>query len=326
MKKYLFGLLLVLVMTSFVFAEENSEKIEMKGSFTEGATYRFHQVYTETITQDIPDQTRCGTINTNIDSIYSCKVKKAFRNKAYLIEFYTESIKRTQSGPDGVRSYDSSDVFGNVTFLDVPLAILSANSFEMKLDSNGKCKVIKGYEHIIKDYIKSIDFSSLPKGTKGFLKSYLNKSIGNKALEEMFQNDIFPKKPVAINDSWENQKVSTSNIPYISNSIFTLKDRRNNILTIDIKSGIQANLKAPSPVIFNNYEMKYDFIGEETGTIELFETDGIILRYQVNSKLIGELVAVKGPNDFKDKKWPFNLESEIIIEYMPEGLESNEEI
>jgi Family of unknown function (DUF6263) len=202
----------------------------------------------------------------------------------------------------------------------MPLVIMTLHGFEINVNRKGKLKIIQGYEDYYKSLLKNMDYTTLPKGSKKFLKKYVSDSIGNQALIEMLQDEVKPDNPVGIGESWQKTSVFTKSLPLISNSTLTLKDCSQGIFTIEKTSKIYSNLNVPPSIVFNNYALRYEFTGEDRGTVLLSDEDGILIRSEINRQLSGEFKAVKGPKDFKNKSWPFTLRATTITEYLHEGI------
>lgn len=317
MKKILMVMAAVLFLTVTVLAEENPEKVQFRLRLKVGESYRFRDVYSETMTQNMPEQPEAETLESKMEIVYVFKVMEIGAKGAALIEVSFESLNFKHDGPDGALEFKSSDPPEHISFLLMPYAMLTTDNFMAQVFPNGKLKIIRGYQDSIAELSKSLVFSAGPdmsKGTRDFVTKYFLDTIGDQALQEMLQDTVMPEKPVGIGDSWLKKNVYTRGVPLISEAVLTLKERNQGIATIEMAASLKSNLNAPPPIEMDNLAMRYEFTGQGKGLIELQESNGWPLRAEISREISGKLRVVKGPKKLKDQSWPFSGKSTEILE------------
>lgn len=320
LKKVWLGMLIALMLIPAVAMNARAEGISLKLRWQEGKTYRYRQEVTETTVQELPEMMMKGTYTTTSEYIYSYLVKGLEADGSALVAVNFESIRTVQAGPEETTQYDSNDIFGDISLLHLPLAILTSQPVVLKLGPTGTVNVVEGYEEAIKALLKLVDFSIYPKGTKKFLQKHCLDMIGDEALQEMFEDDYTPDGPVRVGDSWPTRQVFSKGFPYIAEIVFTLKASEKGIATLEKKAILEPNLKAPAPLVVDKLEMRYFFSGTEEGLMEILESDGNLWYSRTTQEMNGQIVATKGPKGFKGRSWPFHSSSVTVIQFLPEEL------
>lgn len=320
LKKLWLGIFIALMVIPAMAVNVRGEGISLKPRWEEGKTYRYRQEVTETTVQELPEMMTGGTYTTTSEYIYSYLVKKVEQDGSMLVTVNFERIRTVQTGPEETSRFDSSDIFGDVSLLHLPLAILTSQPVILKLGPAGSVRVVEGYEEAVKALIKLMDFSTYPKGTKKFLQKHCLDMIGDAALQEMFADNYTPEGLVEVGDAWSARQVFTKGFPYIAEIVFTLKNRENGLVKLEKQAALAPNPKVSAPLVLDKLELTYFFDGTETGLLEILESDGNLWYSRTTQAIQGEIVATKGPKGFKGRSWPFQSRSVTVVQFLPEAL------
>jgi hypothetical protein len=263
---------------------KNQEKIQYQMRFTEGEKYYLRFVTEQKISQTVSG--RQQYTEQTIGLGYDLDVKSVDPNGNALERYTYKWVKLMQTAAGGKVVYDSSDKGSPVPPVAQGFAALLDEGFSLKTTPQGKVEKVIGLQ-TLRDNVER----KLPEGPmKEALKLGLKQFISEEGIKEMTQSSlaIYPDKPVGIGDSWKNTLTLTQGASMTLENEWTLKDRKNGISFIEVKSNLKSNPKA-KPMKMGSAKVSYDMSGKQQGTIELEESTGRLIRSRINQDISGQI-------------------------------------
>lgn len=289
--------IVITITTSSIYADDN--KVELRLKLEKGQSYKMQTVQDIKLIQTVEGKQRNEIFKIDTGQIYNVEEINNDGNMWVRLTCDSMSVKEWGPGEGGQtiqrEDYDSSNPPDVIHREVIGLDALVGQSCSVMLSPRGQIKNMKGVESLQDAIIKKIP--PIPEGEISFgpndmLKEEINKEALSESMENKFA--IYPDHPVGIGDSWQKKTTisycSISNlfsVPQIVDTIYTLKERKNGIATIDVFSMIQPNLKVIE-VGTGKYQFKLS--GDSTGTIEVEESTGWVIRSKQNLRLNGQVV------------------------------------
>jgi hypothetical protein len=143
----------------------------------------------------------------------------------------------------------------------------------------------------------------------------LKQLFGDKAMKARLQQAfaVFPSRPVGIGDSWDQTLVVDAPVPTIVRSTWTLQSQKDGVFVLAVKSKVDSDPKAgPSVYLATAFldgggpqgpisaqfgqqlTTRYDFQGDQEGTVQIDESTGLPIRGKLVQKISGKVTASNG--------------------------------
>lgn len=303
----------ITIATSSIYAED---KIDLRLRLENGKSYKMRTVQDIKLIQTVDGKQRTEIIKIGTGQIYDIEEVDSDGTTWVKVAYHSTSVKdweQKEGEPITQRTdYDSSNPPDVIPREIIGLNALVGQSYSIMVSPQGHIKDMKGIESLQNAVIEKIP--AIPEGEISFgpndmLKEEINKEALNESMDSKFA--IYPDKPVGIGDSWQKRTTishcSVSNlfsVPQIVDTIYTLKERKNGIAIIDVFSMFQPNLRVVevgSGRGIGKYQFKLS--GDSTGTIEVEESTGWVIRSKQTLRLNGQAV----------QEYPQLLQDRMII-------------
>lgn len=263
---------------------QNQEKIRCEMRFKEGEKYFLRFVTEQKISQTISGQQQ--NIEQAIGIGCDLDVKKVEPDGNALMSCTYSWANLKQTGVGGKLIYDSSDKAAPVPAMAQGFAALLDEDFSVKITPLGRVEDVMDIRTLRDNVGKK-----LPEGPmKEALKVGIIQFINAEGIKEWMENylAIYPEKPVGIGDSWKRTLTLTRGDSMTVENEWSLKDRKDGVLFVEVKSSIKSNPKA-MPVGMGSAKVSYDLSGTQQGQIEFEESTGRLIRSRTNQDISGQI-------------------------------------
>ena len=260
-------------------------KIRLALELEEGRSYRMRVTMEHHIVQTGMGMTQETDQMTAI--VYRFDVKEVDETGVALVEWTQDSVRFSQDGLMGHIEYDSSDTAAVRHPLTRGYAAMVERSFTARMAPTGTVSDVQGFSEVLDELMTEM---ALPEGPEAeTLRESLRSQLGDEAMADMLTGAlaIYPPRPVGVGDSWSRRVEISTGFPVITENTWTLRERRDGIAVVDVVSKVSANPDAP-PLRMGPLSMRIDLSGKQSGTIEIDEASGWIVRGVVHQELSGE--------------------------------------
>jgi len=197
-----------------------------------------------------------------------------------------------------------------------PMAQILGQEFKVRVTSAGVVESVDGLDAML-DRVANGNGGMQGPGRSGAENTVRNvkQLFGDQAVKDTLQQalPVFPKRAVGIGDSWNATLVFTLPLPIVVRRTWTLQSQRDGTLVLAVKSKIDSYANArpsvfistinlhgrgPQGAIMSEYTRavteRYDFQGDEEGTVQMDEASGPPVRGTLLEKISGK-VTVSDP-------------------------------
>jgi hypothetical protein len=130
---------------------------------------------------------------------------------------------------------------------------------------------------------------------------------------------IYPEKPVGIGDSWRKTVALTQGVAMTVENEWILKDRKNGVSFIEVKSNIKSNPNA-EPMGMGSAKIRYELSGKQQGLIEIEESTGRLIRSKTNQDISGQIKVKVAGQQSQEMPIPVKIDGIVTCE-MTERIE-----
>lgn len=284
----------------------HTSDIELAMSLREGQTYRMRMVMDQHV-----EQTLMGTainVDQTTETVQRFDVREVDSEGVARVTWVHESVRFSQDGPMGHVEYDSSDTTRAVSPMTAGYAAMVGRELSARIAPTGVVSDVQGMNEILDAMLSDVDSA-----TAAGLRETLRAQLGNEAMANLLSSTfaIFPAEPVGIGDSWERTIELSVFFPLVVAATWTLRARRDGIAVLDVVSTVTSDPDAP-PLQMGAFNMNIQLSGEQTGTIELDESTGWIVRSEITQELAGE-ASMSGTPELEEG-WPMKITGTITTE------------
>ena len=263
---------------------QNDEKIQYQMRFKEGEKYYLRFVTEQRISQTVSGRQQYTeqTIGLGCD----LDVKNVDPDGNALVSYTYTWVNLIQTAAGGRVEYDSSDKASPVQPMAQGFAVLLDEGFSLKTTPQGRVEEVMGLQ-TLRDNIER----KLPEGPmKQAMMMGIKQFINEQGIKEMMESSlaIYPEKPVGIGDSWNRTLTLTQGAAMTLENEWILKDRKDGVSFIEVKSNIKSNPEA-DPVGIGSAKVSYELSGTQQGQIELEESTGRLIRSRINQDISGQI-------------------------------------
>lgn len=311
-KGLLAALIIVLVFSGGLACQKRPSKIQYKLQLEKGKTYILRVVINQKISQTVQGQQK--DTNQKIKMTYIYDVIDVDSAGNILIKVTFQAIRFSEAGPRGEIEYDSSNPPTSLSPEFRGLAALVGKSFTLKLAPDGQIKEIKGVDKMIDSMIEQL---GVPEDRRDLTEKSLKEQFGNEALKEMITKVTvkYPNKPVEKGSEWASEVTVSKGFPMILENTWKLKERQNGISVIEVSSKIESNTEA-EPIEIDSMKIIYKLSGQQKGTVEIQESNGLTKHGQLTQEFSGEVRVEGAPQMAKPQSWPIKVKGQISFEML----------
>lgn len=221
-------------------------------------------------------------------------------------------LKLNTKTPMGETAYDSSKEDMAVPPMAQGFAALLGEGFSLKVTPEGKVEEIKDLDKMRDGVRKKLSGDPSQEATMKTLEKYMSEEAIKESIEVSMA--IYPDKPVGIGDSWSKTFTLSSSSAMILESTWTLKERKNDMATIEVVSTVKPNPEA-KPMEMGTMKMEYRLSGTQQGMIQMQESTGRIMATKRTEELAGEVTATSAASpDAQGITIPMTIDSTVGIE------------
>jgi hypothetical protein len=282
----------------------DSDKLDLKLRLQQGQSYGTKMVAEQTITQTIQGQTM--DVKQTIGMAYTYAVTKVESDGSALVDVSYDWVRYAQDGPMGTMEYDSSNPPANTPEEALVYAALLGRRFSMTMTPLGEVAEVRGIDEMLSHILLWLN---VPEGSeRDALLEGLESQFGEQAMRESFEkaSTIYPGKPVTVGDLWSKKVALATGMPMILDNTWTLQSRKDGVAFIDVKTKVSPNPDA-KPLEYGGMTVTYDLSGEQSGTLEVDEASGWVLRSSIKQNISGQISAM-------GMTWPLTIVSDIRFE------------
>lgn len=290
--------------------ENSDEKAELKLKFENGATWRQWTLTEQTIDQEVMGSKQ--EIRQVIGIGAEMQVLGVEPNGAATIRYTYDSITFNQSMMGTTISFNSATDTGSA----IPEAAITYQAmvgaqFTMKMLPNGTIQELVGLDSLVQRMVEKITAKNpeVAATVSEAIKTMFNNQTLRSNLER--STAIYPTKPVAPGDTWQNAFSISLGIPLNISTDYSVKSLDSKVATVDIRSSITANDQAGN-VNISGVLFKYNITGLQTGTMQIDRSSGWVTSSKLQQTLTGymEMQGVDS-SDAIPSKIPMNVSSTI---------------
>jgi len=263
---------------------QTDEKIQYQMRFKAGEKYYLRIITEQKISQTIKGQEQ--NIEQTIGLGCDFDVKNVEPNGNAWVSYTYRWAKLKQSGVGGNVVYDSSEKGLPAPTMAQGFAVLLEESFSLKITPQGRVEEVKGIQAVRNNVGKKLPDGPMKEVMMVGLKQFINEE-GIKELTESSMA-IYPEKPVGIGDSWKKTVALTQGVAMTVENEYILKDRKDGVSFIEVRSNIKSNPKA-EPVSMVSAKVSYELSGKQQGLIEVEESTGRLIRSRINQEISGQI-------------------------------------
>jgi len=263
---------------------QNQEKIQYQMQFKEGEKYYLRFLTEQKISQTVSGQQQYSeqTVGLGCD----LDVKKVEPNGNTLVSYTYRWVNLKQTAAGNRVEYDSSDKGSPVPPMAQGFAVLLDEGFSLKTTPQGRIEEVMGLQTLRENIERKLPQGPMKQAMMMGIKQFINEE----GIKEMTESSlaIYPEKPVGIGDSWKRTLTLTQGAAMTLENEWTLKDRKDGVSFIEVKSNIKSNPEGGS-VEVGTAKVSYNLSGKQQGMIELEESTGRIIRSRINQDISGQI-------------------------------------
>lgn len=303
MKKCRVALLVLLSVMGTLGAQE---KVRLGLHLEAGRSYGLRMVQEQTVSQTYMGEEQ--EMSQKMGIAYTFDVEQLTEDGTAWVTATYRAVSFRMESPMGIAEFDSEHPSEEGSPAAQGFGALAGQSIRMQVSAQGRILKIEGVEAVLSRMIEAFGVGDGPGRQE--LEERLKTQFGQEALMESFGNimNIYPQIPVAVGESWKQQFSVSQGMPMIFENTWTLRAREGGVATLDLVSEVAPNSEAEA-VEMAGMKLRYDMSGRQTGSIDLQESSGWILRGSMALDFQGQ-VEVEGA----DMRWPMSVKSLVRFE------------
>ncbi|NIR46634.1 MAG: hypothetical protein GWN99_19700 [Gemmatimonadetes bacterium] len=295
-------------------AQQDAVRLRMR--FDAGHTVRMRMTMDQQISQTILGQPQ--NLEQTTEMVYAVAVEEVDAEGTAVVEWTYDELRFEQTSPMGQLLYDSSDPNAAVSPMLAGYAALVGASFWARMTSTGQVLDVWGVEPILQ---KMLDEMALPPGPQSEqLQEQLRNQFGDQAMREMLTRmmAVYPTEPVVVGDSWTSRNAITSGFPITIDATYTLRERRGGVAFVDVAATVESTPGAGG-MQMGGTTLEFDLSGEQSGTLEIDEISGWVVRGTVAQDFSGQVQVDAGQAAAQSMTWPISIKGTMNLELVNEG-------
>jgi len=288
---------------------QTDEKIQYQIRFKEGEKYYLRFVTEQKISQTITGREQ--NIEQTIGIGCDFDVKNVEPNGNAWVSYTYRWVKLIQKGTGGNVVYDSSEKGSPAPPMAQGFAAILEETFSMKITPQGKVEEVKGLQTVRNNVGKKLPEGPMKEAMMVGLKQFINEEGIKEQTESSMA--IYPEKPVGIGDSWRKTVALTQGAAMTLENEWILKDRKNGVSFIEVKSNIKSNPNA-EPMEMGSTKVRYELSGKQQGLIEIEESTGRLIRSKTNQEISGQIKVKVAGQQSQEMPIPVKIDGIVTCE------------
>jgi hypothetical protein len=288
---------------------QTDEKIQYRIRFKEGEKYYLRFVTEQKISQTITGREQNIEQTIGIGCDYD--VKNVEPNGNAWVSYTYRWVKLIQKGVGGNVVYDSSEKGSPAPPMAQGFAAILEETFSLKITPQGKVEEVKGLQTVRNNVEKKLPEGPMKEAMMVGLKQFINEEGIKEQTESSMA--IFPEKPVGIGDSWRKTVALTQGAAMTLENEWILKDRKNGVSFIEVKSNIKSNPNA-EPMEMGSTKIRYELSGKQQGLIEIEESTGRLIHSKINQEISGQIKVKVAGQQSQEMPIPVKIDGIVTCE------------
>ena len=193
-----------------------------------------------------------------------------------------------QAGAAGELDYDSADPPAELAPAARGYAGLVGQQLQFEMTPDGRVTEVEGIDELVQNMVEALD---LPDGPmKEAATQAMKGQMNEDSIKQMMSlaTAIYPPKPVAVGDSWEDRSMLGGMTPMVIDSTFTLKEFDDTTATLAV-DGKLAPAPDAQPFEMNGMKMMAQLGGTQNGTTVLDRDTGLAIKSTVQQSMSGTM-------------------------------------
>ena len=300
--------------------DKTAEKIDLRLNLKKGQKFGMKLTVGQKISQTVDGQEQ--KINQNVIFGTISEVLAVDSGIIALKATYSH-IQTKMDGPMGLIEYDSTKPPVDPNTLDPQGKMMTAmwsamagQSFIMDLTPTGEIIGVKDFDKMWERMMEEMagDDPQMGQAMKDMMKKLVSEDALKQSGGDMMMR--FLDEPVAIGDMWYDMVSLDLGFPIDIDAAYILKNRKDGIAFIDVVSKMDMGDKDSKLIEIEGMKMNMQLSGTLTGTSEIDETTGWILRSKIEQNFFGVVKIAPNEHMPDGMSIPMTIQSTSTIEPM----------
>ena len=258
-----------------------AQKVDLKLNLEKGKEYT-----QKTAVANITKQTMMGQvmeINTTATSTTFMELAEDNgKTDTYKIWYGDVGMSMTGMGQTQAFSSDTSSL-ETVDPMSAVLASLTNKKFDAKITEKGMVEEVMGLEEMVKEAT-----ADMPGGPA--MAAQIAGSFGDDGLAKNLEltTDIFPEKGVKVGDSWTKEQFTSTGLPIIAITTYTLKSVDDGMAVVDVQANLETAPNNASTEMQGMEATQY-YEGERNGTLNVDVASGWVTSGMLQDDIVGSI-------------------------------------
>lgn len=128
---------------------------------------------------------------------------------------------------------------------------------------------------------------------------------------------VYPAEPVTVGDTWSSRNAVTAGFPITVDATYTLRERRDGVAFVDVVSTVEST-PGVEGMEMAGATLKFNLSGDQSGTIEIGESDGWVVRTRLSQEFSGQVEIDGGEAAGQTMTWPILITGSMNLEQIDE--------
>jgi hypothetical protein len=283
-RKLWLGVLVVALVGVVVVTADAAQKVQYGLKLEKGKKYYVKMITEQQISQTVMNQEQ--NMEQTIGMGMDFDVNDVNDRGDAWVRFTYRWMKFRQKGPMNEIVYDSSQKDVNAPPTAQGFAALLNEGFAVKLTPQGKAVQVKGLDKMRNNISQKLPAGPMREQMMKGLDQFLSEEATKEFTESSFA--MYPDREVGVGDSWTKTVSMTRGLPMTIANKWTLKDRKDNVATLDVASEIKTNPNA-KPMEMGPTKITYELTGTQQGQARMDETTGLMLTSSFEQQVSGQV-------------------------------------
>ena len=278
------GVLVVALVGVVVVVADAAQKVQYGLKLEKGKKYYVQMITEQQISQTVMNQEQ--NMEQTIGMGMDFDVNDVNDRGDVWVRLTYRWMKFGQKGPMNVIVYDSSQKDVNTPLAAQGFAALLNEGFAVKLTPQGKAVQVKGLDKMRNNIAQKLHAGPMREQMMKGLDQFLSEEAMKEWTESSFM--MYPDREVGVGDSWTKTVSMTRGLPMTIANKWTLKDRKDNVATLDVASEIKTNTDAKT-MEMGPTKITYELTGTQKGQVRMDETTGLMLTSKLEQQISGQV-------------------------------------
>lgn len=181
------------------------------------------------------------------------------------------------------------------------------------ISRKGQIIELQGVDAMLDKMIEDLDLPDSP--AKNQMIASMRSQFGEDDLRQTLEQitGFYPELPVEPGDKWTSETLVSTGLPMKVVDNYMLRSRRNGVADIDVSSVITSSPDSEG-VRMGPVSIFYDITGTHTGSIEVDESTGLPIRYELDMTFSGTVIA-SGIPDMEPQSSPIRVDGRTVVTF-----------